>query len=324
MNYWQRRGVPCLKPSYLLGNLDGVGEKIHATLNLQLIYENFKDEHKFCGFYLLQSPRLLLIDLDVIKNVIIKDFHYFADRGVFHDEENDPLSAHLFAIEGEKWKNLRNKLSVTFTSGRMKMMYPIIEQHSKGFVNLVGNLSSGSDGIDIKNVCTRFTADVIGSCGFGIECHAMRDENSEMVRMGEFFDIKDTWTKINFFFVNVFVETAKKFKLKVTPKFIEDFFLPMIKQTFEYREKSENRNDFLSLLMQIKKYGKLKDEEMEDVGTLTFNEIAAQAFIFFIAGKLFLLFFLISHSQFLKRFRDIQHNNEYGTLWTRLSSRHSK
>lgn len=92
MNYWKRRGVPNLKPSYLLGNLDGVGEKIHATINLQNMYEHFKDNHKFCGFYLLQTPRLLLIDLDVIKNVLIRDFHNFTDRGIFHDEENDPLS----------------------------------------------------------------------------------------------------------------------------------------------------------------------------------------------------------------------------------------
>lgn len=291
MNYWKHRGVPCLPPSYILGNLDCVGVKIHAMINLQMIYENFKDKHKYCGLYLLQTPRLVLIDLDVIKNVLIKDFHNFADRGVFHDE-NDPLSEHLFAIEGEKWKNLRHKLSVTFTSGRMKLMYPIVQNYTKDLFNLVDELSKTSDGIDLKNVCLRFTADVIGACGFGIECHAMRDGNSEMLRMSEFFEFKDTFTRIRFLVVNIFIDFAKKFKLKLTPNFINDFFLPMIKQTIELREKSNdvNRSDFLSLLMQIKKYGKLKDEEMENVGTLTFNELAAQAFIFFVAGIKFLLF----------------------------------
>lgn len=171
----------------------------------------------------------------------------------------------------------------------MKMMFPIIESHTMELINLVDSLSTNEVGIDIKNVCMRFTADVIGSCGFGIECNAMRDENAEMLRMSEFFDIKDTWTRINFFIVNVFTNFAKMFKLKVTPTFINDFFLPMIKQTFELRENSDiNRSDFLSLLMQIKKYGKLKDEENE-VGTLTFNELAAQAFIFFVAGKISLI-----------------------------------
>lgn len=290
MTYFQRRGVPVIEPSYLFGNLDGVGQKIHFVSNFQYFYENFKDKHKFCGFYLLQSPRLLIIDLDLIKNIFIKDFNYFTDRGVFH-ADNDPLSNHLFSLEGEKWKNLRHKLSVTFTSGRMKLMYPIIENHAKTFVDLVDGLSSSDDGIDIKNVCVRFTADVIGSCGFGIECNAMGDEKTEMLKMTEFFDIKDPWVRLNFFVANVFVDFAKKMRLTITPKFINEYFLPLIKSIYEYRVGSDvTRPDFLSLLIQIKKYGKIKDEEMESVGTLTFDELAAQAFIFFVAGEYFNFF----------------------------------
>lgn len=140
-------------------------------------------------------------------------------------------------------------------------------------------------GMDIKNVCARFTADVIGSCGIGLECNAMKDENSEILRMQEFFDIRDSKTKFNFFFVNIFPNLAKKLRMSVTPKFINDFFMRVIKQTYDYRQNNEvNRNDFFALLMQIQKYGKLKDDEVESVGTMTFNELAAQAFIFFIAG----------------------------------------
>lgn len=287
MNYWQDRGIPCLEPSLLLGNLDSVGQKIHNSINIQLIYENFKIGNKVCGFYMLQTPRLIALDLDLIKNILIKDFNNFVDRGVYNNADVDPLSAHLFALEGEKWRNLRNKLSSTFTSGKMKMMYPIIQSFSRDLVDLVDELSQDkTTGVDIKNVCTRFTADVIGSCGFGLECNAMKDENSEMLRMGEFFDIKDPWVRFNFFFVNIFPNFAQKFNMKVTPKFITDFFMPMIQQAYDYRQANVvNRNDFLSLLIQIMKNGKLNDDEGASKGTLTFNEFAAQAFIFFIAGK---------------------------------------
>ncbi|KAG5669768.1 hypothetical protein PVAND_000062 [Polypedilum vanderplanki] len=285
MNYWKNRGVPSIKPSYIFGNLDGVGEKIHFTINLQNIYETFKDNYKFCGIYALQSPRLMLIDLELIKNILIKDFHYFTDRGVYVNEEDDPLSAHLFAIEGEKWKSLRHKLSATFTGNKMRLMCPIIEEYSKDLINLIDSFASSNNEIDIKNICTRFTADVIGSCGFGISCNAMREENTEMMQMGKFFDLTNKRTRANFFFVNIFPKLAKRLRMKVTPQFISNFFIPMIQQTYEYRIKNDdNRNDFLSLLIQIKKYGKLKDEEMENVGTMTFNELIAQSFIFFIAG----------------------------------------
>jgi cytochrome P450 family 6 len=189
-------------------------------------------------------------------------------------------------IKGEKWKNLRHKLSATFTSGKMRLMCPIIEAYSNGLVELIGSFAGDSAGNDVKNICTRFTADVIGSCGFGIECNAMREEHTEMMQMGKFFDITDARTRANFFFVNFFRKLARRLRMKVTPQFISDFFLPMIRETYELRMSSDvNRNDFLSLLIQIKRFGKLKDEEMENVGTMTFNELAAQAFIFFIAGE---------------------------------------
>lgn len=103
MNYWKSRGIPNDEPSLLTGNLDGVGQKIHFTTNIQTIYEKFKIGNKMCGFYLLQSPRLIIMDLDLIKNILIKDFHNFVDRGVYNNAEDDPLSAHLFAIEGNDW-----------------------------------------------------------------------------------------------------------------------------------------------------------------------------------------------------------------------------
>lgn len=160
----------------------------------------------------------------------------------------------------------------------MKMMYPIIASFSEDLVNLVDELSSKDMGVDIKNVAFRFTADVIGSVGFGIDCNALKDENAEMLKMGDFFDIRDTKTRLNFFFVGVFPEVAKKLKMKLTPDYMTEFFMRIVKETYDYRLNNDvNRNDFMSLLMQIKKYGKLREDESEVVGDMTFNEMAAQA-----------------------------------------------
>lgn len=104
-SYFSNRGIICDAPSLLMGNLDGVGTKIHMTQYLKLIYEKYKIENKFCGFYLLHTPYLIVMDLELVKDILIRDFRNFADRAVFNDEGNDPLSAHLFAIDGEIVQN---------------------------------------------------------------------------------------------------------------------------------------------------------------------------------------------------------------------------
>lgn len=287
LNFWKNLGVPCDSGSLLLGNLDGVGQHVHMNTKIQNMYEKFKFANNYFGFFFLQDPRLILIDLDLIKNVTIKDFDHFVDRGMYVNEEDDPLSGHLFSIAGEKWRVLRNKLSPTFTSGKMKMMFETMAGFTDGLVKLVEEENQNMDGIDIKNVAVRYTADIIGSCGFGLEVNALKDKNAEMLSVSKFFDFKETKAKLNQFVLVAFPNISKLLKLRVMPKHISDFFLRVIKQTYDHRQQNSDtihRNDFMNLLMQIQKYGKLKDEESETVGTLTFNELAAQAFIFFIAG----------------------------------------
>lgn len=285
LNYWKNLGVVCDKPSLILGNLDGVGQHIHWMKKIQQTYEKYKFGNKYCGFYVMRDPRLIILDLELIKNILIKDFNHFVDRGIFHNEKDDPLSAHLFAIEGDKWRTLRHKLTSTFTSGKMKMMFSTIAAYSNDLVGLVEESAKNDDGIDIKRISVRYTADVIGSCGFGLECNALKDEKSEMLKVADFFNFKDKKAQLVFFFTSSFPNLSKRLGVKITPEYVSEFFMKVIKDTYEFREQNDiKRNDFMSLLMQIKKYGKLKDEESESVGTMTLDELAAQAFIFFVAG----------------------------------------
>lgn len=76
--------------------------------------------HKFAGLYLCSQKAFLPIDPLLVRNILTKDFNYFADRGIYYDEVNDPLSAHLFSLEGVKWRNLRTKLSPAYTSSKIK------------------------------------------------------------------------------------------------------------------------------------------------------------------------------------------------------------
>lgn len=80
--------------------------------------------------------------------------------------------------------------------------------------------------------------------------------------------------------------------MTLVPKQVSDFFMNVVKDTVEYREKNNiDRKDFMQLLIQLKNKGRLVDDENmnnaninEKDNRITIEEIAAQALIFFEAG----------------------------------------
>lgn len=100
-SYWKERGFESVDGSFPFGSLKGVGFTVHFSQVSKKIYDDYKGKAKAVGLYFFTSPTVLLIDLDVVKHVLIKDFHNFSDRGLYVNAKSDPLSAHLFAIEGE-------------------------------------------------------------------------------------------------------------------------------------------------------------------------------------------------------------------------------
>lgn len=283
-NYWSDRGVPTLKPQFPFGNVKGVS--FSKTLP-EIVKENYlalKGKGPVGGLYFFTSPQALILDLDLLRTVFVKDFEYFQNRGTPTNEKKDPLSGHLFSLEGDRWKNMRAKLSPTFTSGKMKMMHSTLMLVADQFKEHLRPMAEQRCEVEIKELLAQFTTDVIGSTAFGIECNSMKDPNSEFRKKGRqifAFSKMQAFKRILFI---TFGGLAKKLNMRIMPKEISDFFINTVKETVEYREKNNiQRNDFMHLLMQIKNTGKV-DGEMVDLGTLSIEELAAQIFVFFIAG----------------------------------------
>lgn len=80
-DFWKKRGVQGPEPSLLTGNFGPLmlGKMSIAECSKQ-IYNQFPSE-KLIGIFARKSPVLVVKDLDLIKNVLIKDFSVFADRG---------------------------------------------------------------------------------------------------------------------------------------------------------------------------------------------------------------------------------------------------
>lgn len=80
-DFWKSRGVNGPEPKLLFGNMKSVllGKKSNADFSKE-IYDEFKSE-PVIGLYARQKPFLIVKDLDLVKDVLVKDFSVFANRG---------------------------------------------------------------------------------------------------------------------------------------------------------------------------------------------------------------------------------------------------
>ena len=80
-DFWKNRGVVGPLPLPIFGNLkDVLQRKMIMGDCVRMLYEEYKSQPMF-GIFLRSSPSLVLCDLDLIKDVLIKNFSTFDDRG---------------------------------------------------------------------------------------------------------------------------------------------------------------------------------------------------------------------------------------------------
>ena len=130
-NYWKRKNVLQMDPSFPFGSLPAFFTKSAAISDVLRDHAAKSRGLPFYGIYFLRQPFLVITDPDLIKQITIKDFDYFVDRmsGTLKDlffggntRTAKIWRQQLTNAEGEEWKLIRSTFSPIFTSGKMKMI----------------------------------------------------------------------------------------------------------------------------------------------------------------------------------------------------------
>jgi cytochrome P450 family 6 len=131
-NFWKKHGIPYLKPTLFVGNLKKVFfQQQDINTHLKDIYNEHK-EKPYVGIFSFDRPTLIVNDLELVKNILVRDSQNFVDHIVAVDEALDPLYARiLFSLKGQKWRQTRVNVTPTFTSGKMKKMFYLVEKCAK-------------------------------------------------------------------------------------------------------------------------------------------------------------------------------------------------
>lgn len=301
-SYWSRKGFKQLDPSFFIGNAGPLlKQKMSFGEFFAGVYNENKDR-KIVGIYFFQMPILVVVDTKLLQDIMIKDFTSFHDRPMPVDEVKDPLSAHLFSLRGKQWRDLRVKLTPTFTSGKLKGMFPIIKDAGQVLEDyLVNQVKQGNDVFEFKDLMMRFTLNIIASVAFGIEADCIKDPDNIFHKMGEKILEPNFKNGMRGLFAFLAPQLFHKLNLKFVDSEVEDFIYSIVNQTIALRD-GENitRNDFMQLMIQLKNQGyvsvdkddtnsedvKLGSKNEVNIKKLTVDEIAAQAFVFYVAGEL--------------------------------------
>ncbi|KAJ2939819.1 hypothetical protein O0L34_g18013 [Tuta absoluta] len=295
-------GVPLLGAmGRIILGLDHLVDSVNRT------YFKFPNE-RFVGRFEFTKPVLLVKDLELIKRITIKDFEHFLDHRVQANEDADHLFArNLFSLKGQEWKDMRSTLSPAFTSSKIRLMVPfMVDVGDKMILNIKQTMDkSGTSHLDleVKDLLTRYTCDVIASCIFGLKVDSHTDRNNEFYIQGRNSSSFNFKQLIMFFVAATMPKLMNSLKLKFFEAKTENFFRNFVISTMQERQKhSIVRPDMIHLLMEAKK-GKLSYEETIQEGDAGFatveesdfgkkkvikawseDDLVAQAVIFFVAG----------------------------------------
>jgi cytochrome P450 family 6 len=177
-SHWERNGFPFKEPTVPFGNLLPLIQKKRSfgTVMFDLYNSTYEP---FIGIYLLFRPAILVKDAELVRHILVKDFNAFHDRGVYCNETHDPVSANLFAMPGQKWRHTRSKLTPTFTSGKLKNMMATILKVGDDLTTHINPLAIGEKTVEMKEMMTCYTLNLIASVFFGLDINTFDDPNHQ-------------------------------------------------------------------------------------------------------------------------------------------------
>ncbi|XP_014227581.1 cytochrome P450 9e2-like [Trichogramma pretiosum] len=279
-------GIPQPPETLIIGSTGlNIIKRLHLSDIVKKWY-NYDKDAKYIGLHLLMQPVIMLRDVDLVKTILIRDFAHFTDHKSIMSESLDPLLAkNLAMLNGDRWREVRNILSPSFTSKKMRAMFELMSSCAENFVDsFLSRHANNTEEVDTKEAFTKYTNDVIARCAFGIEIDSIKDPDNEFYRNGLEF-VKNSQSRVRHIVLAMkaviimkFPRMADLFKMKLISEKYSNFFIQVIQQAIDLRSKGNvNPPDMLQLMMNAQ-------DKTDDKPKLDALDITAQAFVFFLGG----------------------------------------
>jgi len=261
---------------------------VSTFTNPQFFYNDQKLIKKYgnvVGRYTFTSPRILIADPDILKQVMIKEFKSFPDR---QDRANKcfgkEFNRALTQTSGESWKRQRSALSPTFSSSKMKEIFPILQRCIDNEIGSMQKIIEEKNGIiEAKIEFGNISMNCIIQAAFGTDMGEKQHEVATQMRKLLKNDIVNSpWFLISLMWKR-FEDIMDALDWSILPAAPLKYFLNLSDTIIQMRkEHGSNRVDLLQLMLDAETSS---EEAAKKTGKgLTRTEIKGQTLLFFLAG----------------------------------------
>ncbi|XP_041421152.1 cytochrome P450 3A21-like isoform X1 [Xenopus laevis] len=228
-----------------------------------------------------------------------------------------PLKSSVFLSKDDNWKRIRTVLSPTFTSGKLKQMFPLMKHYGELLVKNIQKKIDNNEPLDMKDIFGSYSMDTILSTSFSVNVDSMNNPNDPFVT-----NARNLFT-FSFFKPLFLLTILCPFLVPLLDKMnfcflslkILNFFKDAVTSIKKKRQKGihEDRVDFLQLMVdaQNNEGESVSEGEKERYKELSDTEIMAQSLIFIMAGYettsttlMFLTYHLARHPDVQKKLEE--------------------
>ncbi|GJQ69785.1 Cyp6g1 [Trypoxylus dichotomus] len=249
LTYWQKKGVGTVRESSLKTIWEVLRFKKPLWKVLEDLYMQYDDKYR--GFFVLGTPALFVKDPNLINLILVKDFNHFQDRTIGRNPTHDQLGAHiLFVIRGHTWKFMRSKVIQAYSTARINLQIPLMEEVAKEFCQYIANRENQM--IDIKETSAMYSTDVITTSAYGVRGYSFTGQKDNYRTVTKKMFSADLGRALAFNFHYVAPRLLALFGLTFLDKSANKRLMDTYHEQMNMKMKTgTNRNDFLDFLIEL-------------------------------------------------------------------------
>ena len=187
------------------------------------------------------TPRchlLVINDIDVARELYIKQFHKFPIRYSFWFGYSNIDKVLFFMPANDDWKRIRSLITPAFTTGKLKRMIEPIEEINGNFIRHLLKFSESGEEFDMKILTGAFSMDVIARCAYGIEIDSLSQPDHPIVTNAKkIFGVDATFSYV---MCIMFPKIAKFFRLEMTDMKTVQYFDDLTSKIIQKRIESSS------------------------------------------------------------------------------------